>query len=383
MKDSVLELIVLVIGFIFVLYILCNLGRTDQIKKENFNVTTCPITENDYQNLTNKWNQYLDSSDPNDLIDGYSKELDKMSIKIGNKIGKCHDNDLRVNKDSDGDCPNCQYAKNLFRHLDFDADHNLGFGTLGQYCPNSLNYPGAQVCLQKLRNSSTDIKKITDDQRQFLINQVKEENLLLDKNMQTLEDKIDKKLERDYIKNYLVYHNNYKTTVDNYRQDSASLNNIDTMMQPPTIEEEEKKEINKFDMNITTVSKQNLSTLYDDYYFEPNHTQEVLKNVANLENNMQVTDNDINTLLRSRVVLDNTGFFILYDNDIEQNGIIIDEVKKINNIKSSENAYQIIGPMGTYNLYPVGNQLYVNVVLTGNLLPYQFISGVTYLLARN
>jgi len=381
MKDSVLEFIVLVIGFIFVIYILCNLGKTNQIKKEKFDVTTCPITENDYQNLTNKWNQYIDSSNPNDLIDGYSKELDKVSLKISSKVGDCHDNDLKVNKESDGDCPNCQYAKNLFRHLNFDAGHNLGFGAVGQYCPNSLKYPGAQVCLQKLRNSTIDIKQITDEQRQFLVNQVKEENMLLDKNMKTLEEKIDKKLERDYIKNYLVYHNNYKTTVDNYRQNTASLNNIDTMMQPPMIEPE-KKEIKKFDMGVTTVPTEILNTLYGDYYFEPNHTQAVLKDVANLETNMQVTNNDIDRLLRSRVVLDDTGFFILYEDNTEQNGIVIDEVKEIKNIKSSEKAYQIIGPLGTYNLYPSGNQLYVNIVLTGNLLPYQFISGVTYLLTR-
>jgi hypothetical protein len=381
MKDSVLEFIVLVIGFIFVICIMCNLGRSDRINKEKFDVTTCPITENDYQNLKSKWNQYIDSSDPNDLINEYSKELDKMSIKISNKVADCHDNDLKLNKASDGDCPNCQYAQNLFRHLDFDAGHNLGFGAVGQYCPNSLNYPGAQVCLQKLRNSTTDIKKITDEQRQYLINQVKEENMLLDKNMQTLEDNIDKKLERDYIKNYLVYHNNYKTTVDNYRQNIASLNNIDIMMQPPIIEEDN-KEIKQYNMGVTTIPKEILTTLYGNYYFEPSHTQAVLKDVANLETNMQVTNDDIDKILRSRLVLDDNGFFILYDDNTEQNGIVIDEVKEIKNTKSSEMAYQIIGPLGTYNLYPAGNQLYVKVVLTGNLLPYQFISGVTYLLRR-
>jgi len=82
--------------------------------------------------------------------------------------------------------------------------------------------------------------------------------------------------------------------------------------------------------------------------------------------------------------LEDTGLYIQYADGTEQNGLAFTSVKNIPNIKTSQElAYRLTGQNGTYDLHPISdNILYLKITMTANVLPSQFMYGVTYLLNK-
>lgn len=382
MKDSVLYNIVSLIGVLFIIFILFNSNFNTKREKEKFNDVdnaNCLMTQTQHNNLKTDWDNYIESSDMTDFNDKYYKKLDDITTNVNTRLKSCYDNDTAVNLLSDGDCPNCEYAQSLFRHVDLDSDHNLGFGAMSSYCPYSLDVSKSQMCLRDMRGGTTDIKKMTHTYNQQLIDVNKQENQKIDETLKELEESVDKKLERDYVKQYLDYHKPFENTVNNYRTGDGSVDDIELAMKIPEYEDPLNSSNNS--NNGESIDTMSLEPLFGAYYFDPTHTKAVLVEDKNLDINIQITEEDVNKLISSSVSFSRDGFNIIY-NDSEQGGTSIENINEVINTKSKEKAYQITGSGGTYSIYPNGNELYVSVVSTDNILPYNLLQGVSYLLIR-
>jgi hypothetical protein len=421
---KLLEIVVTVIGILFVSYVIYNLripaennsnnidnNRSTNINnnrntnrntninnnvnnrnKEDFEIdinscepsatgkVDCPMTESRFNSLKAKWDNYVTTQNPEDIASGYATDISALSNQICNKAGQCYDDDVGVETASTGDYPSCSYVKQLFGVLDLDNEHDSGFGALSGYCPHSLNVPGAQVCLRKVRATVSDIKTVTDEHRQYLVDEITKENDKLSTSIDALKENIDKKLERDYVKYYLNHHKKYDNAIKDFRKGELEFSEVENARQLPKIREpSENNDDSGTSMEGSTVD---VSPLFGNYLFDVPHTREILRNVANNELNMQVTEADIDALLSANIVFDNSGMFIQYADDTEPNGLIFDKVIKVPNPKSEQEGYQISGAMGTYELYPDTELLYVKVIMTGNILPTQFLKDMTYLLTK-
>jgi hypothetical protein len=375
MNDSLLELIVLCIGFVFIIFIICNIQTKRH--KEYFETSKCLMTQPEYNSLSNSWETSKTSDNVDYIPKTYIPKLERLSNKIGNKIENCYDNNNAVDKDSSGDCPDCRYAKNLFKHMKFSPEHNLGFGSLSTYCPNSLNAPGAQLCLRKLHSSVTDVKNLSTIQLQSQLNNIAKENNKATEHSELLTKNIDSKLKKQYVDYYLTYHKPYEDASHKFRKGIGTIDELASTMHPPMID------IEQHDMsNITGVdaTKNDIKHLHGHYNFDFIHLQTVMK--ANTQ--IQINDDDINKLAQSNIVLEDTGLYIQYADGTEQNGLAFTSVKNIPNIKTSQElAYRLTGQNGTYDLHPISdNILYLKITMTANVLPSQFMYGVTYLLNK-
>lgn len=400
-----LEIVVTVIGILFVLFILCNIKikTSKERRKEDFDGdldscepntpgrVSCPITQGEYNNLNNKWKNYVDTKDSDMLKTGYIADLSALSNSIGQQISQCHDDDVRVERDSDGDCPNCDYAKKLFGLMDFDSNKDIGFGPLSNYCPNSLNVPGAQVCLRKLKANASDITELTETHRQFLIDNVKKENNELGTQMDSLKKNVDDKLERDYVKTYLLHHHKFDTAVKDFRKGDLEFEEVVKAQESlPEIKELEEGQtmVNNTSGSDNAIGgqsnqlKEELKPLYGSYLFDVPHTREILINQKDEKLNYEVTENHMSKLFRSTIEFNDNGFYIHYDDGTAPTGITIDNVSKVPNPKSNQIAYKISGGMGTYEIYPDEYYLYVKIISSGYINPMEFLEGKTYLISK-
>ena len=399
-----LEIVVTVIGILFVLFILCNIKikSSKERRKEDFNTDlnscdpntpgkiSCPITQAEYQNLNNKWQNYVESKNSDHLESNYIADLSKLSERIGQQIGQCHDDDVRLDKDSNGDCPNCDYTKKMFGLMDFDSNKDIGFGPLSGYCPNSLNVPGAQVCLRKVKANASDITELTNSHREYLVDEVTKENKELGLQMDGLQKTVDDKLERDYVKTYLLHHHKFDIATRDFRKGDIEFEEV--IKAQETLPEIQAPE------NGTNVSassgasdtiggqtqefKKVLRPLYGTYLLDVPHTKEILLNQRDENLNYQITEEHMSKLLSATVKFDENGFYLQYADRTEPIGIKIDTVSKVPNPKSNEDAYQISGGMGTYEIYPDEYYLYVKIISSAYINPTEFLEGKTYLISK-
>lgn len=414
---KLLEIVVTLIGILFVLFIICNLkiptlsnnnknnrnnNNTVNIRnKEKFNTdidepvfnlescesgatgrVECPMTQSRLDSLKSKWNTYISTQNPEDITSGYAADVTALSNHICDKTAQCYDDDIGVEYASAGDYPSCSHVKQLFGVLDLDNDHDSGFGKLSGYCPHSLNVPGAQVCLRKLKATVSDVKDITDEHRQYLVDKIGEENDKLSTSIDALKENIDKKLERDYVKYYLDHHKKYDNAIKDFRKGELEFSEVEKARAPPEIGEPPENNSNNDLGGLMGGDNADVSPLYGDYLFDVPHTREILRNMTDNELNIQVTEADIDTLLNASISFDDNGMFIQYADNTEPNGLIFDKVLTVPNPKTEQPAYQISGGNGTFELYPDGDMLYVKVVMTGNILPTQFLKDLTYLLTK-
>lgn len=350
MNDSTVNYIILLLVCLFIIYIVSN--STLKFKKESFYLIeneeknneppSCQITTQEYNDLGTEWQNYLDSPTPSTMELGYATKMGNMTNKINQHMEVCFDNDGSVNKLSDGNCPDCQYAKDLFRHMDFNANHDLGFGSMASFCPNSLDSPGAQICLRNLKKSTTGIRQLSDEHTQQLVNTIAKENEILNKNISAIKTNVDDKLERDYVKSYLTYHKNYENAVNNYRIGEGTIDNVVTSMQPPQLQ-----------LNTTIMSDDKIipfMNLFGDYQLDVIHARTMLLNKG-------IRETEINqTLLNTNINIGLKG--INFMNELIPYG----EIMEIPNTKSNEKAYRSEHEIKNIDIMPVDdNQIYLTI----------------------
>lgn len=379
MQNSILEIIVTCIGFLFVVFIICNIKGKKQLEKFD---NDC-ITQSEYNSLTKTWNTVHNSNNDDYVSKLYSPKLQGLMDRLDNKASKCHDSNKLVNKYSDGDCPNCQYAQNLFKHMDFDKNHNLGFGSMSNYCPNSLNAPGAQICLRNLRAGTIDIRNMTTKQVNQMLNKLETANNRVNEHQQQISNKIDQKLKRDYVDYFLKHHEPYEKATANFRQGTATLDAINKTYVAPEIDNGYYNDINNINNVPIEAGMDSIQPYYGHYQFDIVHLKTIMKEPNSQDVLIKVTNDDINKLLNSKISIDGNGIYIQY-NTGEQSGLSYTSILNIPNTKNNSlPAYKLIGTKGEYEMHPdTDNNLYIKINNTTDIQPTQFIQGMTYLITK-
>jgi len=380
MQDSMLELIVACVGFLFITFIICNIKGKNNITKKKEDFKNCPITQSEYNSLTNTWDEAVVSGDLDYIPKLYSPKLKSFTNDIVNKIGNCYDDNLGVNKYSEGDCPNCEYAKNLFKHMDFNSDKNLGFGPLSNYCPNSLNSPGAQICLRKLTAGMQDIRNLTTAQLQSQLSAVALETEAVGKNSQQLAANVDTKIKRDYIDYYLKHHKPYEDAAHKFRKGIGAIDQLNNTYQPPKINTKQRA-LSDEPISQLTLPMMALKPLFGHYQFDGVHLKTIMLGQNNI---IRATDNDIDKLMRSQISIDENGIYIQYEDGTEQSGISYESIMSIPNIKNTSGVgYRLTGQNGIYELHPESeDSLYLKINMTTNTSSSQFMQNTVYLLTK-
>lgn len=366
MQDSIVNCVILILVFAFILYIVCNSNlklnkltvrgreRFEQTPESTPVPTLCHVTRQEYNDLGTEWQNYLDSPSPETLQSGYATKVGELSTKINTQMGNCFDSDKTVNALSGGDCPNCQYAKNLFRHLDLDANHDLGFGAMNSYCPNSLNAPGAQVCLRNLKRSTTGIGQLSNQHTQELIDELSEENRRLSDNAVSMKLKIDDKLDRDYVKSYLTYHKNFQNSLDNYRVGNGQMEEVIGNMKPPVIDMGGINSVNDSGVNDDQSNDPNvLSHLFGNYKYDSDHTMAMLLTDG-------ISEQLIYAVMDATITISSSGISIINHSQTAPKNVAYSfgTITEIPNIKSSEKAYSCEYSEMRMEFHPAGEQLF-------------------------
>ena len=312
MKDSTLEIFTLLIGCLIVIFIICNVKTKYPNKiQEKFELDKCVLAQSEYNSLKTSWNSTRTDNTATQIEQTYEPKLAKLSKKLGDSVANCYDKDKTLSKDSEGDCPNCNYVKNLFGHLEFDSNHDLGFGPLNSYCPNSLNSPNAQVCLHSIKNTLGDISKLTSEQIQILTNDLKKGNSNVMATGTTIAAEIDKKLKRDYVDGFLKYHQPFESSVYDTRKSMENHSVIANNMKPPTIEIPKEHSIMETAYAATQLNKIAMKNLniFGKYKMDVEHLKQIVRNNNN-NGNTFILDYDLNKLLNSTITIGDGGITV-------------------------------------------------------------------------
>lgn len=385
MKDVILEMFILVIGSLMLLFIICNLKTQKNTPKENFEIDKCTLTQSEYNSLKQSWNNAHSNNTATQIEKSYEPKLDKLTTKLSERVATCYDNDKSLSKDSKGDCPNCNYVKNLFGHLDFNSDHDLGFGPLQSYCPNSLNAPGAQVCLYSLKNNMADISKLTSEQIQQLTNDLKTSNGNINATVSTLAPEIEKKIKRDYVDGFLKYHQPFELSVYATRKSMENHSSIPLHMQPPTIEIPKEHSIMETAYAANQMNKLAMKNLniFGKYKMDTEHLKQIVR-TNNNNGNSFVSDYDLNKIANSTITIGDGGITIEYTDGTEPYIFTTDDIEVIKNpYNQSIDGYRLFSINDTYDLFKVDeSKLYISVFHTKATKSYLLLKDFNYLLNK-
>ena len=295
-----------------------------------------------------------------------------------NEINQCQDNDIALKAASGGMCNNCQQAHDLYDKLGKKYSDNLGFGSLYSFCPITLGALN-QSCLQKLITKTDDHLSHNDTEIQNLLQDIS--NFKTNPNtsyVDKLADNIDTKINQDYVKLFLDYHQKALNETHKYRySNNGNMNSINIKL-----DDLKDKLLNKTVQaaaeNLNQQNVNNFAIYGGNYTFD---MSQIITEITN--HNFTLTDKDKSDLSAAVINISRTNINISIGNQTIQTFAYNYVVETINPFSSTLRAFKLANQTENMEIYPTSNNaIYLNVINSDNANNLGFLTGVKYAIIR-
>lgn len=296
------------------------------------------------------------------------------------EIDKCQDNDAALKEASGGMCNNCQEARELYDRLGKKYSDSIGFGSLYSFCPVSLGAMN-QSCLQKIITTTNDRLSKNNNQIQEIIQDISDyKTSPISSYVDQLATNIDTKINQDYVKLFLDYHQKALNDTYNFRYSSdanISMNNVNIKLDDLRDKISSKSaQQDAIDLNLQNAK--NFSIYHGNYNFD---MSQVAGEISN--HNYVLTDKDKKDISASVINISKTNISIRNGSQTVQTFVFNYIVETINPYSSTLRAFKLSNQTENFEVYPTSSsEIYINVINSNNTVNTGFLSGVKYLAVR-
>lgn len=293
-----------------------------------------------------------------------------------NEINKCQDNNDALKAASGGMCSDCQQARELYDKLGKKYSDDLGFGSLYTFCPVTLGALN-QSCLQKILNKTenhlsqndSNINSLIQDIGAFKINP---NTSYVDK----LANNIDNKINQDYVKLFLDYHQKTVNDTHKYRHSAdGTLNSIDKNFR-----------LNDLKNNLSTKNQEDLpqQNITHLAVYSGNYTFDISQIISEIANhNIILTEKDKDDLSAAVINISKANINVSIGDQIIQTFVYNHIAETVNPFSSILRAFKLANNTENIEIYPTSNNaIYLNVINSDNTNQLGLLTGIKYALIR-